>query len=45
VANQLSPRAFLANLPLFRELPPEQLERMAAHTRQVRAERGEILFR
>jgi CRP/FNR family transcriptional regulator, dissimilatory nitrate respiration regulator len=39
-----SPRAFLANLPLFRELAPEQLDRMAAHTRQVRAARGEILF-
>jgi CRP-like cAMP-binding protein len=39
-----SPRAFLANLPLFRELAPEQLDRMAVHTRQVRAGRGEILF-
>jgi CRP-like cAMP-binding protein len=39
-----SPRAFLANLPLFRELAPEQLDRMATHTRQVRAARGEILF-
>jgi CRP-like cAMP-binding protein len=44
VATTLSPRAFLANLPLFRELAPEQLDRMATHTRQVRAERGEILF-
>ena len=44
MATTLSPRAFLANLPLFRELAPEQLDRMAAHTRQVRAERGEILF-
>jgi CRP-like cAMP-binding protein len=44
VANSLAPRAFLANLPLFRELPPDQLDRMATHTRQVRAERGEILF-
>jgi CRP-like cAMP-binding protein len=39
-----SPRAFLANLPLFRELAPEQLDRMATHTRQVRAARGEMLF-
>ena len=39
-----SPRAFLANLPLFRELAPEQLDRMASHTRQVRAGRSEILF-
>lgn len=44
MAPQLSPRAFLANLPLFRELAPENLDRIAAHTRQVRAERGEILF-
>jgi CRP-like cAMP-binding protein len=44
VATTLSPRAFLANLPLFRELAPEQLDRMATQTRQVRAERGEILF-
>ncbi len=44
MATTLSPRAFLANLPLFRELAPEQLDRMATHTRQVRAERGEILF-
>jgi CRP-like cAMP-binding protein len=39
-----SPRAFLANLPLFRELAPDELDRMAAHTRQVRAGRSEILF-
>src|SRR3989304_4562611 len=44
MANNLSARAFLANLPLFRELAPEQLDRIAAHPRQVRAERGEILF-
>ena len=44
MATTLSPRAFLANLPLFRELAPEQLDRMANHTRQVRAARGEILF-
>jgi CRP-like cAMP-binding protein len=39
-----SPRAFLSNLALFRELAPEQLDHIAAHTRQVRAERSEILF-
>jgi CRP-like cAMP-binding protein len=44
LATTLSPRAFLANLPLFRELAPEQLDRMANHTRQVRAARGDILF-
>jgi CRP/FNR family transcriptional regulator, dissimilatory nitrate respiration regulator len=40
----IKPQAFLANVPLFKELAPEELERIAAHTRQVRAERGEILF-
>jgi CRP-like cAMP-binding protein len=44
MATQISARAFLANLPLFRELAPENLDRIAAHTRQVRAGRGEILF-
>jgi CRP-like cAMP-binding protein len=37
-------QTFLANLPLFRELSPDELERMAQTTRQVRAGRGEILF-
>jgi CRP-like cAMP-binding protein len=37
-------QTFLANLPLFRELEPEELERMAEATRQVRVERHEILF-
>ncbi|MCC6608174.1 MAG: Crp/Fnr family transcriptional regulator [Burkholderiales bacterium] len=37
-------QAFLANLPLFKELAPDELERVAGHTRQVRATRGEILF-
>ena len=40
----IKPLAFLANIPLFKELAPEELERIARHTRQVRAERGEILF-
>ncbi len=40
----IKPQAFLANIPLFKELAPEELERIARHTRQVRAERGEILF-
>lgn len=37
-------QAFLANIALFRELGAEEIDRVAAHTRQVRAERGEILF-
>ena len=38
-------QAFLANLPLFRELRADELERIAAGTRQVNAARGELLFR
>lgn len=38
-------QAFLANLPLFGELAPEELERIALGTRQVSAARGELLFR
>ena len=37
-------RSFLANVPLFRELAPDELDRIAASTRQVRASRSEILF-
>ncbi|MCC7082418.1 MAG: Crp/Fnr family transcriptional regulator [Burkholderiales bacterium] len=37
-------RAFLANLPLFKELEAEELDRIAAGTRQVHAARGELLF-
>ena len=40
----IKPQAFLANVPLFKELASEELERIARLTRQVRAERGEILF-
>jgi len=36
--------AFLGNVPLFKELAPMEVDRIAAHTRQVRAARGEILF-
>ena len=36
---------FLRNVPLFRELAPEELERIAASTAQVRAPAGTILFR
>lgn len=38
-------QAFLANLPLFREMSPEELDRMAAGTREVHAARGMVLFR
>jgi len=42
--NRIHAKTFLANLPLFKELSPEELDRMAAATRQVHAARGEILF-
>ena len=34
----------LAHAPIFRDLSPAELARIAAGTREVRAERGEILF-
>ena len=37
-------QAFLANTPLFKELAADELERIAAGTREVRAERAQILF-
>jgi len=37
-------RSFLANVGLFKELIPDELGRIAAFTRQVRASRSEILF-
>jgi CRP/FNR family transcriptional regulator, dissimilatory nitrate respiration regulator len=36
--------AFLANLPLFKELAPEEIDRLAAGTVEVHVPRGEILF-
>lgn len=41
---QIPVQAFLANVPLFAELAPAEIDRIAARTRQVRAARGEILF-
>lgn len=40
----IKPQSFLANLPLFREVAPEELARLAAGTTEVHAARGEILF-
>ena len=37
-------QTFLATVPLFREFSEEELDRVAARVRRVRAERGEILF-
>jgi len=36
--------AFLASVPLFKELAEDELDRIATRTRQVRAPRGAILF-
>jgi CRP-like cAMP-binding protein len=36
--------AFLANLPLFKELAPAEIDRLAAGTTEFHVERGEILF-
>jgi CRP-like cAMP-binding protein len=44
MVSTLSLRALLETFPPFRELAPEQLDHIGVHTRQVRAERGEILF-
>ena len=38
------PQAFLETLPLFRELTQDELDRIAAGTREIHARRGEILF-
>ncbi|HEY7761226.1 MAG TPA: Crp/Fnr family transcriptional regulator [Burkholderiales bacterium] len=36
--------AFLANLPLFKEIDPEEIDRVAQATRAVHVERGQVLF-
>ena len=36
--------AFLANLPLFKEIDSEEIERVAQGTRAVHVERGQVLF-
>ncbi len=38
-------QTFLANLPLFRELGSDELDRIALSTQQVYAAKGEVLFR
>ncbi len=37
-------QSFLANAPLFKELAPEELDRIASSTQQVHVQRGEVLF-
>jgi CRP-like cAMP-binding protein len=41
---KIKTQAFLANLPLFKELPPADVDRIAAGTTELHAPRGEILF-
>jgi len=41
---QIKLQSFLANLPLFRELNPLEIDRLALGTREIYAARGEILF-
>jgi CRP-like cAMP-binding protein len=41
---QIKIQSFLANLPLFRELGPQEIERIAAGSRTFHAARGETLF-
>lgn len=38
-------QSFLANLPLFKEINPDEIDRIAAGTQEVRIARGDILFR
>ncbi len=40
----LKTQAFLRNLPLFRELAPEEIDRLSVGTRELRVKRGDILF-
>ena len=43
-SERLDVRQVLAHLPLFRELSAEQIEQIAAGTREKRAAKGEMLF-
>jgi CRP-like cAMP-binding protein len=38
-------QSFLANVPLFKELARDELDRIAGNTQQIRAARAELLFR
>ncbi len=44
MSDPIKVQSFLANVPLFKELAPDEIDRIAALTRQVRASRSEILF-
>ncbi len=42
-ATKIKTQSFLANLPLFRELAPEEIDRIAAGTTERHAERGTVV--
>lgn len=44
-AGKIKAQEFLARLPLFSDMVPAELDRIAQATHEVRAERGEIIFR
>ena len=44
LSSPLKTQAFLRNLPLFRELGPEDIDRVSVGTRELRVKRGDILF-
>jgi CRP-like cAMP-binding protein len=44
LSTPLKTQAFLRNLPLFRELAPEEIDRVSTGTRELRVKRGDILF-
>lgn len=43
LANELRPQALLADVALFAELGAEEVERIAAHARPIRLDRGAVL--
>lgn len=43
-ATPIKVKAFLTNLPLFNRMDAAEIERIATGTREVRAERGQVLF-
>ena len=44
LSTPLKTQAFLRNLPLFRDLAPEEIDRVSVGTRELRVQRGDILF-
>ena len=44
MTNPVKIPAILANIPLFREMSPEEIERIAAGTRELHLARGDVLF-